>query len=43
MKHSEKTKFTALNEAELENTFGGKTVRVYYEENGVLKWKEVKI
>lgn len=37
------TQFTALNQTELENTFGGKTIYVAYFENGVLKWKEVTI
>ena len=43
MKQVTKTSFTTLNQAELENTFGGKTIYVAYFENGVLKWKEVKV
>lgn len=33
--------FHALKREEIENTYGGSSTRIYYIENGVLKWKEV--
>lgn len=43
MKQLTETPFTALSKNELENTFGGKTIKVAYFENGVIKWKEITI
>jgi len=35
------TIFNALKSEEIENTYGGESTRIYYLENGILKWKEV--
>lgn len=43
MKQVTKTSFTTLNQAELENTFGGKKIYEIYKENGVLKIRIIEV
>ncbi len=33
--------FCALDKTEMENIYGGSSTRIYYIENGIVKWKEV--
>lgn len=41
MKQLSNMSFCEIEESELENIFGGNARRIFYIENGVLKWKEV--
>jgi hypothetical protein len=41
MKQLANTSFYEIGENELGNIYGGNSSRIYYVENGVLKWREV--